>query len=91
MWQTSAGKALNLLLLPQATNDAKVCQVLCEVDIQGHLWLLQRSSHSYVFTYVLIENYLERRFSKQIGNVRNSHQFVDQLMNAEPNFGNDGK
>lgn len=91
-WQTLPDKALNLSLLPQATDDAKVRQVLCEVDVQGHLEVASAKKFESLRAYSRShsEGYFEGRFSEQMGNVRNLHQLADQLMSAEPNFGNDG-
>ncbi|MHC3898070.1 UNVERIFIED_CONTAM: PD-(D/E)XK nuclease domain-containing protein [Wolbachia endosymbiont of Nasonia longicornis] len=90
--QTLPDKALDLSLLPQAEDNANVREVLCEVNVQSHLQVLSAKKFESLRAYSRShrEGYFEGRFSEQMGNVRNLHQLADQLMSAEPNFGNDG-
>lgn len=89
--QTLPDKALDLSLLPQAEDNANVREVLCEVNVQSHLQVLSAKKFESLRAYSRShrEGYFEGRFSEQMGNVRNLHQFADELMSAEPNFSND--
>src|SRR6266576_2322744 len=90
--QTLPDKALDLSLLPQAEDNANVREVLCEVNVQSHLQVLSAKKFESLRAYSRShsEGYFEGGFSQQMGNVASLHQFADELMNAEPNFGNDG-